>query len=233
MLSIILPVLNEGENLKILIPKLHQILKNKKHEIIVVDDNSKDKTEKIIQTLKKKISIHYILRKNKTGLSSAVIDGFLKAKGNIFLVMDSDLSHPPELITKMLKKIAHYDMIVASRYVEGGGVIQWAFIRKFVSNFATLLTKPLVKIKDPLAGYFALKKQVIHNVPLNPIGFKILLEILVKGHYNKIMEIPYTFLERQAGQSKANFNIYLQYNFQLIQLYFFKLKQYIKRFIQP
>ena len=152
MLSIILPVLNEGDNLKILIPKLHQIIKNIKYEIIVVDDNSQDKTEKIIQTLKKKFPIHYILRKNKTGLSSAVIDGFLKAKGDIFLVMDSDLSHPPELITKMLKKITNNDMIVASWYVEGGGVIQWAFIRIFFSKLATLLTKPLVKIKDPLAG---------------------------------------------------------------------------------
>ncbi|MDD5066840.1 MAG: polyprenol monophosphomannose synthase [bacterium] len=232
MLSIILPVLNEGENLKILIPRLDKLLKKTRHEIIIVDDDSRDDTAKIIRDLQKKTALRYILRKGKKGLSSAVIDGFRKARGDRYIVMDSDLSHPPEVISRITGKLNHYDIVIASRYIRGGGVKEWPWFRRMVSNFATLLTRPIVRIKDPMAGFFGLKKKVVQDTVLDPIGFKILLEILVKGHYRNVLEIPYIFLERHAGRSKAGIKIYLEYNLHLLKLYFYKLKIFVKGLLQ-
>lgn len=231
MLSVILPVLNEGENLKILIPALGRYLKKGQYEIIVVDDDSRDSTASVMAALKKKYRLTYLLRKRKKGLSSAVIDGFRKARGDRLFVMDSDLSHPPPVIARMVRQLDFCDIVIASRYVKGGGVARWPLARKAVSLFATLLSRPLVRIKDPLAGYFGLRRDVIKGVKLNPIGFKILLEILVKGRYKKAVEIPYTFQERKAGKSKANTRIYVQYNIHLLELYFYKLKNFIKGFV--
>lgn len=233
MISIILPVLNEGENLKILIPEIDNNLKKIEYEIIVVDDNSTDDTDRIINRLKKKYNIKYILRKDEKGLSSAVIEGFKNAKGEILIVMDSDLSHPPKVIPGLLNNVMkNSDIVIASRYVKGGGAEKWILPRKFISIFATIMAKPLVKVKDPLAGFFCLKKNVIQNTKLNPIGFKILLEILVKGNYKKIVEIPYIFQRRYAGKSKADIHIYLQYNLHLLKLYFYKIKQFLKRLLK-
>ncbi|MBN1898729.1 MAG: polyprenol monophosphomannose synthase [Spirochaetes bacterium] len=223
MVSIILPVLNEGENLKILVPEIYKILKKEIFEIIVIDDDSKDNTDQILKGMKQKVT--YIARKDKKGLSSAVIKGFDLARGDVYLVMDSDLSHPVDVIPRLLKEIRQgADIAIASRYIQGGGVTKWPWPRKLISVFATLLARPIVPVKDPLAGFFCLKKNVIKNVSLNPIGFKILLEIIVKGHHDKIMEIPYMFRDRFAGESKADIKIYFQYNLHLVKLYFYKFK---------
>ncbi len=233
MISIILPALNEGENLKKLIPKISKVLKKEKFEIIIIDDNSTDGTYKIVKKMEKDYNIKYILRTKEKGLSSAVIEGFKNAKGNILVVMDSDLSHPPEVIPELISKTKkNSDIVVASRYIEGGGVVKWPLPRKFISVFATFLAKPLVKVKDPLAGFFCLKRKVIENAVLNPIGFKILLEILVKGNHKKVSEIPYMFQKRYAGKSKADVHIYLQYNLHLLKLYFYKIKLFFKRVLK-
>ena len=230
-LSIILPTLNEGENLKVLIPRIHKIIK-KGYEIIIVDDDSKDNTEKIIKNLKrKKFPIKFIQRKREKGLSSAVIRGIKESKGKVILVMDADLSHPPEIIPEMIKYINKgYDMVVASRFLKDSYVEQWKFYRKLVSLIGVLVAKPLVNVTDPLAGFFAFKRKIISDIDiLNPIGFKILLEILVKYNVKNIKEIPYTFYPRFKGESKADVHIYLQYYLHILKLYFFKLKNFIKR----
>jgi dolichol-phosphate mannosyltransferase len=221
-------VLNEGENLKILIPKIDKEIK-KKYEIIIVDDDSNDDTENIVKRLKKKYPIKYILRKDKKGLSSAVIDGIAVSKGDTLLVMDSDLSHPPEIIHKLLKEIKNNDIVVASRYTEGGGADRWILPRKMISVYATLLARPLVKVKDPMAGFFIFKKSIIRNSELKPLGFKILLEILVKGRYSKYSEVPYIFQKRHAGKSKANLKVYVQYHIHLFKLYYYKFMEGIKK----
>lgn len=232
MISIILPVLNEAENLKILIPELKKQLKQQKYEIIVVDDDSQDNTQAVIIKLKKQYPIIYILRKNKKSLSSAVIDGYNIAKGKYYIVMDSDLSHPPEVIKRIVRKLDEgYDIAVASRYARGGGVVKWAWFRKAVSYMGTFMARPIVKVKDPLAGYYGIKKQVIEGVSLNALGFKILLEVLVKGHYKKVTEIPYIFLERHAGQSKAGIRVYFQYHLHVFMLYLYIIKKFFKKVI--
>jgi dolichol-phosphate mannosyltransferase len=233
MISIILPCLNEGENLKILVPEIVRELKRKDYEIIIIDDNSKDQTDLIVKNLKKNYKIKYLKRTNERGLASAVIAGFNLSKGNFIIVMDADYSHPPSVIPEIIKNLnSSADIVVASRYIEGGGVVKWQFLRKFVSVFATLLAKPLVKVKDPLAGFFGIKREVLKNSKLNPLGFKILLEILVKCNYKKVIEIPFIFRERHSGVSKANMKIYFEYNLHLLKLYFYKLKQIFRRILK-
>lgn len=229
MLSIIIPTLNEGGNLERLISKIVEIIKRRvqrrnkdlgRYEIIVVDDNSQDGTDIVMKKMIKKYSVKFICRKEEKGLSSAVVKGFSIAKGDIFGVMDGDLSHPPELIPKLLKEIeAGNDIVIASRYAKGGGVERFPFYRQLTSRGATLLARPLVKVQDPMSGYFFLKRKVIDGVKLNPIGYKILLEILVKGKYQKYTEVPYTFLCRYVGKSKLGGKIYWHYIVHLFRLY--------------
>ena len=118
------------------------------------------------------------------------------------------------------------DLVVASRYTKGGGAVKWILPRKMISVYATLLARPLVKVKDPMAGFFALKKDVIKNTYLEPLGFKILLEILVKGNYKKYSEVPYIFQKRNAGKSKASIKVYIEYHIHLLKLYLYKIKHF-------
>ncbi len=225
-LSIIIPTYNESENIKPLFNRIAKALANTEYEIIFVDDNSMDGTiDKIKEITSKHNNIKLIIRKNKQGLSSAILKGFESAQGQIIAVMDADLQHPPELLPKMFKKIKEgYDIVIASRYIKGGKIEKWNFNRKIVSKAAALITRITIpkarKIKDPLSGFFMLKKQVIENADINPIGFKILLEIITKGEYRKITEIPYTFEPRRRGKSKFSTKEIINFLTQLIRLIF-------------
>ena len=211
LLSIIIPTFNEAQNISLLIPKIHDVLNGSfKFEIVVVDDNSPDGTARIAKNFAKKHTVRVLLRKKKRGLSSAVIDGFNFAKGDLLCVMDADLSHPSGLIPKMVRLLDNYDLVVGSRLIRGGGSEKWPFHRKLISWGAQILARPLTPIKDAMSGFFALKRDVIKNVDLEAYGYKILLEILVKGNYNRIVEAPFTFLNRSFGQSKIGIGVELE-----------------------
>lgn len=139
----------------------------------------------------------------------AIIIPTLNERGStdaeILGVMDADLSHPPELLIKMVENIKNYDIILPCRNMPGGGAEEWTFHRKLTSMLATDLIKLInIKDRDPLSGYFLFKKSVIDGVKLSPIGYKILLEILAKGNYKNFMEIPYIFRNRVVGTSKMS-----------------------------
>jgi len=207
-LSLVIPTYNEKENIQQLIKKIQEeFTKNKiKGEIIVVDDNSPDGTGKILEKIKKKQkNLKVIHRSEKLGLSSAVLEGWKIAKGRFLGVMDADLSHPPEKIHEMYSIIKNgdADIVIGSRYAQGGKIKGWSLKRKLMSKVATLLARIYTNVKDPMTGFFMLKKEVIEKVNLNSKGFKILLEILVKGKYRAIKEIPITFVNRTHGKSKA------------------------------
>jgi len=207
-LSIIIPTYNEKENIPILLNKIFNEFKEHKinGEVIVVDDNSPDGTGKIVENLKKKYKhLKIIHRSGKLGLSSAVLDGFKIAKGNVFGVMDADLSHPPEKIPKMFSIIKEEkaDFVIGSRYVKGGRIEGWNFKRKTMSKIATLLAKPFTNVKDPMTGFFMIKKKCLKDRRFNPKGFKILLELILKAKYKKIKEVPIVFINRTKGKSKA------------------------------
>ncbi|MCG2717609.1 MAG: polyprenol monophosphomannose synthase [Nanoarchaeota archaeon] len=207
MLSITIPTYNEKENLPILIEKINYILKQNKinGEIIVVDDNSPDGTGKLAEDLKKKYENMKVLhRAGKLGLSSAVLDGFKIAEGDIMVVIDADLSHPPEVIPLMYNEIQKgTDFVIGSRYIKGGKIIGWSLYRRFISKGANLISRPFSKANDSMSGYIMIKKECLDNQNFNPKGFKIALEFLVKAKYNKLKELPITFTERRNGKSKA------------------------------
>ena len=220
-ISIILPTYNESQNIISLLKSISEIIpKNIKTQTIIVDDNSPDKTgiivEDYIKNLKKiaNHSIDIIHRKTKTGLSSAILNGINYAKGEHIIVMDSDFSHPPQIIPKMLESLkTQCDIVIASRYTKGGKINNWPFKRKIISRFATKVAKYFLNIdtKDPLSGCFAFKKNIIKDLNFDAIGFKILLELLVKSDSTKIKEIPYTFTDRKFGSSKLDSTTMLDY----------------------
>jgi len=225
-MSIIVPTYNEAENIKKLIPVVDSVLKDYDHEIVVVDDNSPDLTAKVAKKLAEEYPVKVVVREKKLGLASAIVYGFRNANGDVLGVIDADLQHPPTLLGEMAKKIKNgYDIVVASRYVEGGGIEGWPFHRWLISKVAILLAKPLISIKDPMSGCFLLKRQVIEGINLNPTGYKLLLEILVKGNYKRIAEVPYVFRERVYGQSKLGIGEVLRYLRLLLNLYNYRMRE--------
>lgn len=235
-LSIVIPTYNEKENIALLLEKVFSIYKENKidGEIIVVDDNSGDGTGEIVEELKKKHkNLKIIHRSGKLGLSSAVLDGFRIADGKVVGVMDADLSHPPEKIPEMYFSInrGEADFVIGSRYIKGGNIIGWNFKRKLMSRGATLMARPFTSVKDPMSGFFMIKKECIERREFNAKGFKILLEMIIKAKYNKIKEVPIVFINRTKGKSKAGMNEIFFYMKNLLGYipYKFKIaKEFIK-----
>jgi len=225
MLSIVVPTYNERENIPELIERIETISDWFGLELIIVDDNSPDETAKVAEEINDKYgNIKVLKRPGKLGLSSAVLNGFEKASAEVLAVIDADLQHPPELLPKMYEKIMDgYDLVVASRYVDGGGVKSWGLRRRLISKGATSLAHLLLpktkKVRDPMSGYFMLRKCIINGAELNPAaGYKILLEILVTGRRILATEVPYTFKPRQEGKSKLNLREMVRYVLLLLKL---------------
>jgi len=216
--SIVIPTYNERDNLEELFERISRAMDGEGYEfeIIVVDDDSPDETWKKAMELAGRYPVKVIRRTDEKGLSSAVIRGFREASGDVFVVMDADLQHPPEKIPELVRAIENgADVAIASRYVPGGGVENWYWYRKLISKGAIMIGRlalPRIRgVKDPVSGFFALRREVVENVELNPIGFKILMEILIKGNYRKVVEVPFKFGLRKAGESKLGGKTILSY----------------------
>ena len=230
--SIIIPTYNESRNIIGILKSIGENLpKNITAEAIVVDDNSPDLTGKIVEEYLRNVkkiagyTMDIIHRTSKNGLSSAILSGVQRAKGDTIVVMDSDFSHPPQIIPKMIESLKKYqcDMVVASRYISGGKINGWTLKRKIMSKVATLIaTKGLgVKTKDPMSGFFAFKKNILKGINFDAIGYKILLEILVKKSGIAVKEIPYTFENRSFGSSKLDSSTVTDYFKSVWKLYKF------------
>lgn len=206
-ISLIIPTYNEKENIKELLAQvMGEFYRHKiDGEIIVVDDNSPDGTGDIVEGLKTQYSnLKIVHRAGKLGLSSAVIEGFNIADGDIICVMDADLSHPVDKMIDMYDAIKNgADFVVGSRYIDGGDIKGWNLYRKILSKGATILARIFTEVRDPMSGFFMFKKELIINKDINPKGFKILLELLVKLDCKNIVEIPIVFINRTVGESKA------------------------------
>lgn len=209
-LSIIVPTYNERDNIHTLIREINDALEFTDFEVIVVDDNSPDGTWRIAEKIKKDYPFLRVIRRvNERDLSTAVIEGFNQSKGTILAVMDADLQHPPKKINDMVKKIlAGNDIVIGSRYIPGGEIEKWGMIRKLYSRTATLLAHLFVLqtrvSTDPLSGFFMIKRGVIKDIELTPIGYKILLEILAKGAFKKVADEPIMFRKREKGKSSLS-----------------------------
>lgn len=215
----IVPTYNEKDNIDELVGRISKASPGA--EIVIVDDNSPDGTSDRAKELAKSFNMKVITRAGKLGLSSAVMEGFAAASGDILVVMDADLSHPPEKIPDLVGKIEsrEAEIVFGSRHVEGGSIENWPFYRKVVSKGAALMARGLTKVKDPMSGFFALKRSVIEGVTLDPVGYKIGLEILVKGKYTKVAEVPIRFANRKAGKSKLGGSEMLRYIDHVSMLY--------------
>ena len=227
-LTVIIPTYKEQDNIRNTILKVFDIL-NKAHingEILVVDDNSPDGTIAIVRNLQQVIkNLNLTIRLEDKGLSQSVVCGFENSKSSVYLVIDADGSHDLSLIPAMYKEILKgNDIVIGSRYMEGGGIKEWPINRRLISIGATFLGRLLLPdITDPVSGFFAFKKGVIENAQLKPKGYKILLEVLGKGKWNRFKEIPYEFVDRQKGSSKLKFGTIFEYAQQVmgITLYSF------------
>jgi dolichol-phosphate mannosyltransferase len=231
-LSIVLPTYNESQNIIKMLDSIAQTLSPYSAagaEIIVVDDNSPDGTAEIASIYAKNISnnkklhVQVIRREGKFGLSSAIVAGLQSATGDMLVVMDGDFSHPPQVIPSIIDALqdSSYDIVVASRYVKGGSIIGWPFKRRLMSKGATKIAQYGlgIEVKDPVSGFFAFRRHIIRGIKFDAIGYKMLLEILVKTKGARVKEVPYTFINRRIGTSKLDASVMFDYIRAVLRLY--------------
>lgn len=205
-ISLVVPTYNEAKNLPLFFEEIWGILDHSRFdlEFIVVDDNSPDGTGNVADDLSRQYPIRVIRRAGKLGLGSAVIAGFRASDREYIGVMDADLSHDPKILNDLLGSLGESDIAIGSRFVAGSEVEDWQLHRRLISYAGVFLARLLTGVRDPLTGYFFLKRSVTLGVALDTVGYKILLEILVKGKYAKFVELPFTFRIRKYSSSKLN-----------------------------
>ncbi|MGC9158233.1 MAG: polyprenol monophosphomannose synthase [Terracidiphilus sp.] len=230
-LALVIPTLREAANLPRLLPGVRSALDSSgiDYEILVVDDDSRDGTEEIVAAIAAGDQrLRLLVRRGERGLSGAILYGWQASDATILGVMDADLQHPPELLPKLVAAIlAGRDMAIGSRYAEGGELGAWNPARKLLSRAAVWATWPIqrrgVRARDPMTGFFLVRRQCIEEIAFQPSGFKLLLEILVRGRIGSIEEIPIAFGQRARGASKANFKVGWDYARLLARLYAIRL----------
>jgi len=222
--TIIVPTYNEAENIPVLIERIFGAVEPEgfECEVIVVDDDSPDGTTESARGLEDSYkNLTVICRKGKRGLSSAVIDGIEAAGGEIIGFMDADLSHHPESIPELVGAITFgdCDIAIGSRFTEGGDAGEMPPLRRVFSWIAAHTARGLTGVRDPMSGFFFFRKGVIDGIELSPRGFKIGLDILVKGRYRKVAEVPISFGKRGYGRSKMSADVIKEDLLNLIKLY--------------
>lgn len=209
VLSIVIPTRNERETVGPLVEALGRALAGRDYELVFVDDST-DGTDAALAALARgdaRIRVHH--RARGDGLAGAVVAGFGLARGAVVGVIDADLQHPPETLAVLLGRLeaTGADVVVASRYLPGAGRPGLSPLRAAVSQLSRLFSKVMLRAArrttDPLSGFFLVRRRVIEGVRLRPVGFKILLEILVRGRADRVVDVPYVFGERGGGRTKA------------------------------
>lgn len=217
LFSLVLPTLNEAPNLERMVQSVQRVLSGVDYEIIVSDDNSPDGTGAIADRLAADDPrIRVVHRTSAPGLSPAVVDGWRAGRGEILAVMDADLQHPPEVIARVATAMeGGADLTVASRYTAGGTIPAWALHRRFMSLLGTAAVRLALGAKvrgvtDPLSGCFAFRRSALDPRELRPDrGFKVLLEVLARGRFGHVQEVPYEFATRSQGTSKLSLAVAL------------------------
>jgi dolichol-phosphate mannosyltransferase len=227
ILSLVVPTYDEADNIEALLRSLHDVLTGCRvgFEILVVDDDSPDRTWEVARNLASELpGIRVIRRTGASGLATAVTCGWAHARGEILGVIDGDGQHPPAVVADLLAAMAdRTDVAVASRHVPGGGVSNWSAFRRLLSRCAQalgllLLPGTVGRVTDPMSGYFLVRRDVIADTDLDPVGYKILLEVLARGDVRRVAERPYVFLERERGESKVSARHYVDYLRHLMRL---------------
>ncbi len=226
MISVIVPTFNEAAVIQETLRRAGAALRSEgeEFEIVVVDDASADGTAERVEALAGEIPARVLRRPGRLGLATAVLDGGAAARGDVWAVMDADLQHPPEVLAPLARAIRDgADLAIGSRYVPGGGTSDWTWVRRMISRTATHMAATVLPLKlatvgDPMSGVFMIRKSALEGTHLNPLGYKILLEIIAKAHYGKLVEVPYIFQEREQGASKLGARQYVEYLQHLLRL---------------
>jgi dolichol-phosphate mannosyltransferase len=226
MISVIIPTYYEAgvieETLRRAAAALRSVSED--FELVVVDDASADGTAQRVESLAAEIPARVLRRPGRLGLATAVLDGWATARGDVWGVMDADLQHPPETLTALAAAIRKgADLAIGSRYVPGGGTSDWTWVRRFISRTATHMAATVLPLKlavvgDPMSGIFMIRASSLQGAQLNPLGYKILLEVIAKAHYKNLVEVPYVFQERERGASKLGARQYWEYLLHLARL---------------
>jgi len=207
-LSVVIPTYNEHDRLAELVTQLFAAAQaaSVALEVVIVDDNSPDGTGQLADELAKSYRLQVVHRAGKLGLGTAVVAGFGVAGADVVGVMDADFSHPPDLVPVLLKawRDTGADVVVASRYIPGGSTPNWPLKRKLMSRFACLLARPLSPIRDAASGFFVIRGSIARQVTIKAGGFKICLELIVRGWPTTLVELPYRFEDRELGESKMS-----------------------------
>jgi dolichol-phosphate mannosyltransferase len=226
--SVIVPTFREAGNLAPLAERLFAATGDSglHVEMIVVDDNSNDGTEDVVAELARRFPVRIVVRRNERGLSSAVIRGFEHARAERLVVMDADLQHPPERVPELVRRLGEdgCDFVIGTRYSGPGRIVaDWPWHRRLASKVASLLARPLTPLSDPMSGFFAIRRERWQAAAaVNPIGYKIALELYVKARCRRPGEVPIEFGIRQAGESKLTGKVLVHYLLHLVQLYRFR-----------
>ena len=201
-----IPTFNERRNLAELVAQLTALLDPElgdDYELIVVDDDSPDRTWELASELAGKYSkLRVLRREDERGLSTAVIRGWQIARGDVLAVIDADLQHPPEVTVELWRAMTRgAELAVGSRHIQGGGVSDWSLLRRLLSRGAQLLGLMLLpgvlgRVSDPMSGYFMIRRDAIAGVAMHPLGYKILVEVIGRGKVRWIAEVGYVFRER-------------------------------------
>ncbi len=224
-ISIIVPTWREADNLTPLLERIAAAMTptQRPYDVWIVDDDSRDGTVETAVALADRYPIHLIVRTERRDLSLAVLEGMRKSAGRLLVVMDADLSHPPERIPAMIAALEKppTDFVIGSRYVPGGSTEDWGGRRRLNSRVATLLCRPLTgPVADPMAGFFALRRSTLERAdPLSPTGYKIGLELICRCRCRKVVEVPITFHNRVRGESKLTLEQQARYLNHLNLLY--------------
>jgi dolichol-phosphate mannosyltransferase len=224
--TVVVPTFREAANLPLLLDRLHDIRERAglALDVLLMDDDSRDGSLEAVAH-RPEPWVRMVVRERDHGLSQAVLDGVQRAQGDIIVCMDADLSHPAEAIPRLLEKLDEgADFVVGSRYVAGGTTSDdWGFLRWANSRIATLLARPLTSIRDPMAGFFAVRRTTIERgADFNPVGYKIGLELMVKCRCERVVEVPIHFEDRRYGESKLTLKQQLLYLKHLRRLYMFR-----------
>jgi dolichol-phosphate mannosyltransferase len=212
-LSLVVPTLNEGENIADFLASVRHTLDEalpRRYEVIVVDDDSPDGTCEIAAGLMAGFpELRVVRRKNEGGLAVAVMRGWQMARGTVLGTINADFQHPPAVLGRLLQRMGEADLVVATRHGDGGGLGDWGLVRRVSSWGAArigriLLPQVYTRLSDPLSGCYLVRRCAIEGVPLNPLGYKSLMEILVRGSVREVRECGYEMRKRSRGQSKVH-----------------------------
>eukprot|EP00457_Paulinella_chromatophora_P012804 gb/GEZN01013045.1/.p1 GENE.gb/GEZN01013045.1/~~gb/GEZN01013045.1/.p1 ORF type:complete len:272 (-),score=47.67 gb/GEZN01013045.1/:93-908(-) len=229
--SVVIPAYHEVGNVDPLCRRVFAALKeaglDTETELIIVDDNSKDGTEEKVAVLQHEgFSVKIIVRTKEKGLSSAVIRGFEEAKGEYLLCMDADLQHPPEKVPELIRSLEKEEFVIGTRYGKGVRIDKdWPLHRRVISMGARALALPLTSLTDPMSGFFGIRKSTFERAKgnkLNPMGYKIAMELYVKSGVKSSAEVPFSFGVRTAGESKLTGKVIVHYLLHLRTLYQYK-----------